>query len=183
MTNNLPNGLVECSPQSSKTLKQDSQDPMSQATCPGVNNSCSAAQVVVFPNSSDPFAKAVFTTSINLGSYTVNMPAPLCGIGGRDAVWQIPPSIGSRWQAVHRVHRGSNFDTMLAVWTGSCSAGGSNLIAVSCIASNIGLQGVQLSFNTDGTNTFFIVGEGPVGQYGKPQAQGHQPVSKRCHCG
>jgi hypothetical protein len=35
------------------------------------------------------------------------------------------------------------------------------------VDNNIGNEGVQLSFNTDGTNTFFIVGEGPAGQYGK----------------
>jgi hypothetical protein len=38
---------------------------------------------------------------------------------------------------------------------------------VACADNNIGNEGVQLSFNTDGTNTFYIVGEGPVGQYGK----------------
>ena len=172
VTNNLPNGLVECSSQTGKfttpsgiktTLKQISQDPMLRDTCPGVNNSCGAAQVVVFPNSSDPFAKAVFTTSVSLGSYTNNMPAPTCSTGGRDAVWQITPTIGINGRQFTVSTAGSNFQTMLAVWSGDCS----NLVAVSCAANNIGLEGVQLSFKTDGTNTFFIVGEGAAGQYGK----------------
>jgi hypothetical protein len=179
VTNNLPNGLLECNAQTGKipivsgtetnkiTLKQISQDPMLQTTCPGVNDSCDAAQVVVFPNSSDPFARAVFTATVNLGSYTVNMPGPACSGGGRDAVWQIIPTVGIHGRQFTVSTAGSNFDTMLALWTGRCSAGGSNLVAVSCADNNVGLEGVQLTFNTDGTNTFFIVGEGPVGQYGK----------------
>jgi hypothetical protein len=172
VTNNLPNGLVECSPQTGKfttpsgiktTLKQISQDPMLQDTCPGVNNSCSAAQVIVFPNSSDPLVRAVFTTSVSLGSYTNNMPGPACDSGGRDAVWQITPTVGIAKRQFTVSTAGSNFQTMLAVWSGDCS----NLVAVSCADNNIGLEGVQLSFTTDGTNNFFIVGEGPSGQYGK----------------
>jgi hypothetical protein len=174
LTNNLPNGLVECSPQTGKiqispgvkaSLKQISQDPMLQETCPGVNNSCSAAQVIVFPNSSDPFAKAVFTTSVSLNAYTNNMPAPTCDIGGPDAVWQITPDVGINRRQFTASTAGSNFQTMLAVWEGTC--GSNNLIQVTCVDNNIGNEGVQLSFNTDGTNTFFIVGEGPAGQYGK----------------
>jgi len=178
VTNNLPNGLVECSQQSSKTLKQDSRDPMLQDTCPGVNNSCGAAQVVVFPNSSDPFAPAApFTTTVNLSTYTSNMPpSTLClnsssGLpagGGPDAVWQIPPSIGTAGRQFTVSTAGSNFYTMLDVWTGSCGStiGSNTLSEVACAQNNIGLEGVQISFTTDGINTFYIVGEGPVGQFG-----------------
>jgi hypothetical protein len=190
VTNNLPDGLVECSPQTGKiqispgvkaSLKQISQDPMTQATCPGVNNSCDAAQVIVFPNSSNPFARAVFTTSVNLGSYTNNMPpstlcAPDIG-GGPDAVWQITPDVGINGRRFTVSTAGSNFYTMLDVWTGTCSGGTSSsnstgsvsngLVEVTCADNNIGLEGVQLSFTTDGTNTFFIVGEGPGGQFGR----------------
>jgi hypothetical protein len=176
VTNNLPDGLVECSPQTGKiqispgvkvSLKQISQDPMTQATCPGVNNSCSAAQVIVFPNNGNPFTQAAFTASVSLSAYTNNMPAPTCDTGGPDAVWQITPDVGTAGRQFTASTAGSNFQTMLAVWTGNCEAGGSNLVAVSCADNNIGLLGVQLIFNTDGTNTFFIVGSGPAGQYGK----------------
>jgi hypothetical protein len=78
-------------------------------------------------------------------------------------VWQITPTIGINGRQFTVSTAGSNFQTMLAVWSGDCS----NLVAVSCAANNIGLEGVQLSFKTDGTNTFFIVGEGAAGQYGK----------------
>jgi hypothetical protein len=176
VTNNLPNGLVECSPQTGSfpspsgaktTLKRISQDPMLQDTCPGVNDSCSAAQVIVFPNSSDPFARAVFTATVNLTSYTNNMPPRVCGVntGGRDAVWQIPPSVGVTNRQFTVSTAGSNFSTMLSVWKGSCA--GNNLTQLTCTNNDIGLEGIQLSFDTDGINTFFIVGEGPLGQYGR----------------
>jgi hypothetical protein len=95
------------------------------------------------------------------------MPGSACGGGGRDGVWKIPPSIGTARRQFTVSTAGSNFDTLLSLWTGHCSVGFTNLVAVSCAANNVGLQGVQLTFNTDGTNTFFIVGEGPSGQYGK----------------
>jgi hypothetical protein len=179
LTNNLPNGLLECDAQTGKipivfgtetnkiTLKQISQDPMTQATCPGVNNSCAAAQVVVFPNASDPFAKAVFTSTVNLSAYTPNMPSPACSGGGRDAVWKILPSMGINGRQFTASTAGSNFKTMLAVWTGDCNNSGADLVAVSCVDTNVGLEGTQLVFNTDGTNTFYIAGEGPSGQYGR----------------
>jgi hypothetical protein len=183
VTNNLPNGLVECSPQTGTiqispgvktSLKQISQDPMTQATCPGVNNSCDAAQVIVFPNSSNPFARAVFTTSVNLNAYTNNMPAPTCGSSGPDAVWQITPDIGINGRQFTVNTAGSNFSTMLSVWTGTCGAssnavsgGSEGLNEVTCAVNSIGLLGATLTFNTDGSNTFFIVGQGPAGQYGK----------------
>jgi hypothetical protein len=37
---------------------------------------------------------------------------------------------------------------------------------VSCAEDNIGNEGAQLVFVADGTNTFFIVGEGQAGQIG-----------------
>jgi hypothetical protein len=163
MTNNFPAGLEECSSQKASLLRPIARDPTTQDTCPGNNNSCGGAAVVVFPNSSNPFARAVYSKSVNLSGYTNNMPAPTCNGGGRDAVWQILSSVGTSNRQFTVSSKGSNFDTMLAVWSGDCS----NLVAVTCAANNIGLEGVQLSFETDGSNTFFIVGEGPAGQYGR----------------
>jgi hypothetical protein len=163
VTNNLPNGLVECSPQSAHLLKSDSQDPTLQDTCPGVNNSCASAQVVMFPNSSDPFARALFTASAALNSYTNNMPTNSCAMGnGPDAVWQIPPSIGLNGRQFTVSTAGSNFDTALNVFSGSCT----NLTEVTCANAFLGTEGESLSFTTDGTNTFYIVGQGGEGGYG-----------------
>jgi hypothetical protein len=164
LTNNLPNGLVECSQQTAQALRSIAQDPTLQDTCPGVNNSCGSAQVVAFPNSSDPFARAAFSASVALNSsFVENMPIPSCTqAGGRDAVWQIPPSIGGSGRQFTASTAGSNFDTLLAVFSGSCS----NLIEVGCANTFVGTEGETLSFNTDGSNTFYIVGEGGQGGYG-----------------
>lgn len=163
LTNDLPNGLVECSPQPSKTLKPISRDPMTRATCPGVNNSCDSAEVVAFPTSANPFAPAVFTRGLSLNTYTNNMPSPACGAGGRDAVWKILPDVGTATRSFTVTTAQSNFDTMLSVWRGTCS----NLVAVSCVDAFHDVRGESLSFQTDGIDTFFIVVEGPTGNIGK----------------
>jgi hypothetical protein len=90
----------------------------------------------------------------------------LClGGGGPDAVWQITPEVGTSGRHFTVSTAGSNFYTMLDVWTGSC--GSNNLTEVACADNNIGNYGVQLGFTADGTNTYYIVGEGPIGQFGK----------------
>ena len=163
VTNDLPAGLVECSAQASSILKPISRDATTQDTCPGVNNSCGAAAVIAFPNSSNPFAPAVFAQSLSLATYTNNMPAPACGNGGRDAVWKILPAVGTAGRQF-TVTSSGNFDTLLAVWSGtSCS----NLTAVGCANSAVGITGEHITFSTDGTSTFFVVGEGSSGQFGK----------------
>jgi hypothetical protein len=163
LTNNLPNGLLECSPQPSKILKPIALDPTLQNTCPGLNNSCAAAAVVAFPNSSNPFAHAVFKQSVDLTTFTANMPAPSCNSGGRDAVWQVPPTIGTVGRQFSASSDGSNFNTMLAVFEGVCG----DLTEVTCSDAFAGIEGESVTFNTDGTNTFYIVAEGAAGQYGK----------------
>ncbi|HTS17846.1 MAG TPA: vWA domain-containing protein [Verrucomicrobiae bacterium] len=169
-TNNYPSGWTECSPQKSSQLRSISLDPTMQSTCPGVNDSCAAAAVVVFPNSTNKFASAIYSQSVNLNAYTNNMPAPTCGSGGRDAVWEIRPDVGTTNRQFTVSSAGSNFSTMLTVWSGGCgsaASGGSNtLTQVTCAVNSIGLQGASLTFNTDGINSFFIVGEGIGGQYG-----------------
>jgi len=163
LANDFPNGLVECTAQSSKMLKPIARDPTTQATCPGVNNSCDAAATVWFPNSSDQFAAAVFKQTVSLGAYTNNMPAPTCNTGGRDAVWKVIPSVGTNGRQFTVYSSGSNFNTMLAVWSGTCDS----LIPVTCADQSLGNGGEILTFTTDGFNTFYIVGEGATGQYGK----------------
>ncbi len=76
VTNNLPNGLQECSAQTSKTLKPISRDPMTQATCPGNNNGCLSAQTVAFLSTAGSFSSAVFTRSVAINTYTECVPQP-----------------------------------------------------------------------------------------------------------
>jgi hypothetical protein len=164
LTNDLPNGLVECSPQTAKILRPISQDPMTQNTCPGPNNSCGSAAVVSFSTNSSPFAPAVFKQTVNTSISTDNMPAPACGNGGPDAVWKILPTVGTSGRQFTVSSAGSNFNTLLAVWSGSCS----NLVAITngCADAQAGTAGESLSFTTDGSSTFFIVGEGSDGDFG-----------------
>lgn len=162
-TNNLPTGIVECSPSKPSALKKLSRDPTTQDTCPGVNNSCGAAEEVAFPSSAGSFSSAVFTRSVNLGSFTNSFPSPACGAGGRDAVWEVMPPVGAANRSFTVSTSGANFDSMIAVWEGNCS----NLVAVTCTDSPLGNGDETLSFQTDGTNTFFIVVEGVTGQFGK----------------
>lgn len=162
-TNNFPTGIVECSVVKSGTLKKLSRDPTTQNTCPGVNNSCGAAEMVAFPSSAGSFSSAVFTKSINLSGFTNSFQSPTCGLGGQDAVWQISPTVGVNGRSFTVSTAGSNFDTMLSVWFGTCS----NLTQVACTNAVAGSGGEIISFRTDGTNTFFIVGEGATGQFGK----------------
>jgi hypothetical protein len=163
MTNNLPTGIVECSPSKTAALRTLSRDPTTQDTCPGVNNSCAAAAAVVFPSSAGSFSSAVFTKNVNLNSYTNSFPSPTCGLGGRNAAWQISPPVGAANRSFTVSTSKANFDSMIAIWEGSCS----NLVAVSCANTNISVTGETLNFQTDGTNTFFIVIEGANGQFGK----------------
>jgi hypothetical protein len=169
LTNNYPSGLVECSPQSSGMLRSLSRDPTSQSTCPGVNNTCQSAATVFFPtNSANPFASAVYQQSVGLTP--VDFPASFalstCGSGtGPNAVWKVPPTLGVTGRQFTVSTAGSNFDTLIAVWEGDCTSNA--LVQVTCANVFTGVQAEQLSFTTDGTNTFFIVGEGAAGQYGK----------------
>jgi hypothetical protein len=179
-TGDFPPGIVECTPNTSKFLKSIARDPTRQGTCGGINNSCSNAMAVYFPASSNPFASGKFSQSISLlpTTYPPSFPAPTCGTGGPSAVWVVKPDIGTTNRQFTVSTAGSNFSTMLSVWTGSCAAssngvsGGSNgLNQVICSMNTTGLLGTTITFNTDGTNSFFIVGEGPAGQYGKLKIQ------------
>ena len=166
LTNDFPAGLVECSVQKSKDLKKLSRDPTTQITCPGVNTSCDSAESVAFPNSGDPFARAVFARSVNLSKSTNDtVQSASCGIGGRDATWQVKPAVGTNGRQFTVATDGSNFDTMISVWTGGCS----NLTQVvgACANNVVGVGGEHLSFTTDGTNTFRIVVEGASGNFGQ----------------
>jgi len=158
LTNNLPNGLVECSPQTSRTLKPIARDPMMQDTCPGVNNTCLAAKTIVFS-----VANPVFKDSASIVGFPNTMPVPTCGVGGPNAVWEVSPPVAAAGRQFSVSTSGSNFDTLLAVWSGTCS----NLTEVGCADNVVGTGGETLTFTTDGINMFFIVVEGKAGEVGK----------------
>jgi hypothetical protein len=158
-TNDLPNGLVECSPQPAKTLKAISRDPTTQDTCPGINNTCLAAKTIFFTG-----MNPVFSDSVNIANFaTNNMPIPSCGTGGRNAVWQVTPPVAAAGRQFSVSTSRSNFDTLIAVWSGTCS----NLTAVGCADNVTGIGPETLTFTTDGTNTFFIDIQGKDGVVGE----------------
>jgi hypothetical protein len=80
-------------------------------------------------------------------------------------VWKVKPNLGANGRQFTVSTDGSNFDTMLSVWSGDCT---SNAVTqVTCTNQFLGTRGETLTFTTDGSNTFFIVGEGAIGQYGR----------------
>ncbi len=158
VTNNLPNGLEECSAQPSKVFKPIARDPMMQDTCPGVNNTCLAAKTIVFSG-----VNPVFNDSVSIVNFPNNMPIPTCGTGGASAIWQVTPPVAAAGRQFSVSTSGSNFDTLLAVWSGTCS----NLTEVGCADSIQGIGGETITFTADGVNTFYIAVEGKNGTIGK----------------
>ena len=161
VTNDLPNGLIQCSAQSSKILKPIARDPMTQETCPGVNDTCGAAKMIVFSG-----LTPVFKDSVAIASFTASMPTPSCNSGGRNVVWQVAPPMAVNGRQFSVSTSGSNFDTVLSVFSGSTC---SNLVEVACSDQVLGVGGETVTFTADGTNTFYIVVEGKNGAYGKVQ--------------
>jgi hypothetical protein len=150
--NDFTNNLVECSPNDKQTLKSLARDPTSQVTCPGINDNCAAAHEVFFQPKNPPFSNAKYRASANLQNY----PSGL-------AYWKVSLPTA----AVNRTFRvntsGSNFDTILRVLTGTCAVVTSNgtttvdSSGLTEVAIASGSNRVtQISFTTDGTNTFFI---------------------------
>ena len=91
------------------------------------------------------------------------MPVPTCGTGGTNAVWQVAPPVAAAGRQFTVSTSGSNFDTLLTVWSGTCS----NLTEVGCADTGSGINGETLTFTADGTSTFFIVIQGKGGEGGK----------------
>ncbi|HVM60226.1 MAG TPA: vWA domain-containing protein [Verrucomicrobiae bacterium] len=166
-TNNYPSGLTECSVQKSSLLHSLARDPTTQTTCPGQNGSCATAKQIVFSGS-----KPVFHDSENISIFQQTMPSPTCNPGGRNAVWAVSPPMAATGRQFTVSTAGSNFDTVLAVWSGTCGTSSStgtasnNLVQVACADNSLGVGGESLTFTTDGTNTFYIVVEGKNGAYG-----------------
>ena len=157
VTNDLPNGLVECSTQSAKILRPISRDPTLKDTCPGINDTCqSAQQLVSFP----------FSQSVNLTAYGNNLSVPSCTGGGRAAVWSVAPPVAAAGRNFLVKTSGSNFDTVISVRQGGCDV--TNQIAqIGCVDSVLGVGGEQFLFTADGVNPYFIIVQGKSGAYGK----------------
>jgi len=73
----FPPGIVECSPNTTKTLKSLARDPTTQSTCPGLNDSCARRNTCI-SQFGGSFSSAVFTKTVALNTYTNSFPAPAC---------------------------------------------------------------------------------------------------------
>jgi hypothetical protein len=157
-------GLKECRARENESaLRTMARDATTQLTCPGVNNACETAEAVIFPATTDPFAQALFSRKVRLLPYTDNFTSPACGTGGRDAIWKITPNVGAAGRQFTVDTKGSNLNTLLSVWRGPCDS----LAQVACNDDVAPFATSRLTFTTDGTNTFFLVGEGLNDQVGE----------------
>jgi hypothetical protein len=168
VTNDFVGNLAECSPVAAKTLRSISRDPTTQISCPGINNSCDSAEAVVFSTSSNPFAPASFSRTVSLLGFTssfTNIAATCAPAAGATPgpVWKITPDVGMTNRQFTVDTFGSNFDTLLQVYSGTCNT----LVPVVCTDNVPPFLQSQVQFTTDGTNVFYIVPEGVGGAQGK----------------
>jgi hypothetical protein len=153
-TNQFFGGLVECSSSSAKSLRPVSRDPTTQSSCPGLAYKCDFAEGV---------SAVPYTRNINLEEYADGFPNPFCANGGKNVIWKIEPPVAAPERKFSADTSGSNFDTLVSVWRGTCG----NLFPVGCNTGGTnGADAAQLSFRTDGTNTYYIVAEGVEGRIG-----------------
>ena len=166
-TNVFPAGLVECSPSVSRTLKKIARDPTLQDTCPGRNDSCATAEAVI----NEGVSTFKFKRSINTSAYSVSSVGDLTSsnaASGHLAWFKIEPDVGKSARRFTANTAGSNFDTMLTVWSGSCT---SLLTQVASNDNNGASLQSRVQFQTDGTNTYFIVIGGGSGGSGFGKAK------------
>jgi hypothetical protein len=157
VTNNFPNGLLLCSENKRRALRTLSRDATTQLTCPGINQSCETAHAIV---------SLPFTSTVDLSRYTDTIASPSCGVGGVNAVYQISPPVGAVGRHFTIDTFGSNFDTLLSVFRASTAPLCSNLVEVTCSDNTTNSLQSQAMFTTDGTSTYFVVGEGKNGAIG-----------------
>jgi hypothetical protein len=162
--NNFSQGYYEVSEDIPKS-KQIARDPTTQANCPGFNDNCFAAMAITeFP----------FKKTVDLTKYTDTIDDPLCGVGGREVVYKLPSYVAVAGRPFRVDTFGSNFDTLVSIWSGSC---GTNALAV--VECNNDYDGLtkqsKVSFTTPGDIDYYIVVEGANGAYGNLKVQVQSP--------
>jgi hypothetical protein len=163
ITNQFPSPLIECNPQSRKELQSISRDPTDRFSCPGPNDDCDSAQGLVFPNDTfGVFGTAKTKAKADTSKLTDQIFSPSCGQGGPEAVWKLTPTVARASRRFTVDTRGSNFDTLVSIYQGPCDL----LTEVACNDDAPDSVNAKVSFNTDGTNTYFIVVEGKNGAVG-----------------
>jgi hypothetical protein len=163
-TNDFPAGLFECAAPDKNSLKSESRDPTLQSTCPGVNDSCTAAEALYFKQGkAGILSQAKLSRRAVITSFADDIRSPTCAQGGADVVWKLTPDVAKAARHFTLDTFGSNFDTLLSVHQGSCSA----LTEVTCSDDSEDSLQSKVAFTADGTNTYFVVVEGKNGSVGK----------------
>lgn len=155
-TNQLPVAMVVCDAQKRKELRSAARDATTRTSCPGLNDSCDAAQIILhFP----------YKTSVNLTKYTDVFQSPTCGTGGADAIYKITPPVAADGRNFVIRTKGSNIPTLVSVWRGTDCG---NLVEVACSDQTGGITPESyLQFQADGTSSYYIAVEGLNGLIGK----------------
>ena len=171
VTNNFyaPLGQVECSPNPRALLRSIARDPTTDLNCPGLNDTCATAEVVVFPNS-NPSPLASFQRTVDMRKFASG-----------NVYWKITPALGTAGVQFTANASKSNFSTTLAVLEGQClivTSNGNSTVDSSGLTFVAGFNNTggtgntssnstsvsTVSFVTDGTNTFYIEASGGVGK-------------------
>jgi hypothetical protein len=159
MANPLPFDLELCTPYDQTQAKKIASDPTTRLTCPGPNDSVETASVVNFVVTS-AFSPAIYQDSLNLSKYS-NAFGDTCGLIGKYAVWKILPETGRAGRSFTVRTFESNFDTVVTVYRGNLTT------VVGCDDDDPDHPPQsKVQFNTDGTNTYYLVVGGKAEQAG-----------------
>jgi len=163
LTNNFTAGLLECTANTRKELRAIAKTAITPLNCPGQNETCASAEVVLF--SGNQYAGAKFKRKVNTAKLLTGQ-----------AYWVVAPPLANAGRSFTVDTAGSNFDTAISILTGTClsslvSTNSTNAVPTGLIevASNDNANGQlqsKLSFTTDGIQSYYILAKGSGGAIG-----------------
>jgi len=154
LTNDLPGELEECSPGDTRMLRVISRDPTSQFSCPAINESCATAEAIIFPAPTSIFDQPRFQSGANFNRFP-----------NQEAWWKITADVAVSNRTFTVDTFGSNFDTVLTVFSGNCLISTNNGVPVANASAlvNVGSNDnadhtpqSKLTFRTTGGQTYYI---------------------------
>ncbi len=154
LTNDLPGELTECSPADTRMLRAISRDPTSQFSCPAINESCATAEAIIFPAPTSIFGQPRFQSGANFNRFP-----------NQEAWWKITADVAVSNRTFTVDTFGSNFDTLLTVFSGNCLISTNNGVPVANASAlvNVGSNDnadltpqSKLTFKTTGGQTYYI---------------------------
>ena len=137
-------GQVECSPNPPAFLRKIARDATTYLNCPGLNDSCSTAENVVWTGTSNA-AVVRFQRTVDTRNYAAGT-----------VYWVITPPLGASNRQFTATTANSNFPTTLTVSAGHCTADASGLTIVTSNTSSNGFTPTQVHFTTDGVSPYYL---------------------------